>query len=520
MNVQISPRHKAVVVPYRADVARLFPHARLFDVGGANLLALPHGLDETRLLNNLGVPVPAPILYHYDWCGGTPFEAQRTTCALMTTEPRAFVLNGLGTGKTRAALWSFDYLKKAGLAQRMVVVATISTMQRTWAREAFQHFPHLSVGVLHGTKDKRLKVLGEDHDIYVINHDGLVVLERELSKRDDLDTWTLDELALFRNGQATRSKTCRRIIQDRKWVWGMTGGPVPKDPTDAYGQIRLILPGAVGDMSFTRFREATMHKVSQWKWVAKPDAMETVYKAMQPAVRFSLDDVAELPDMVELTSDVDMGPMQANLYADLEEHSLSMVEGSTITAMNEAALRVKLFQVAGGWVYATQKGVVELDPGPRLDALVETIDESASKVIVFVPFIHMLDGVSAHLRDEGYDVAVVSGDTPQRARNQIFNDFQDTAKIKVLVAHPKCMAHGLTLTAADTIVWYVPTEDLETFDQANARIRRPGQTRKQRMVMLQGTTIERMAYKRLRQKQSLQGLLLELYENQTKGRSV
>lgn len=517
--IQISQRHQALVIPHDPRVINLFPHAKLIAQNEVPRIVLPHGLDETRLLRNLGLDVPAPILWHYGFPSGDgrrPFESQRTTCAMMTVEPRAYVLNGLGTGKTLAALWAFDFLRKVGKAKRLLISGTLSTLTRVWAQEIFLHLPHLSAVVLHGSAERRKKLLAEDHDVYIVNHDGMRVIERELRARTDIDCVVLDELALFRNGSAERSKTCRRIIRDRTWVWGMTGSPTPKEPADAYGQIALLTPGNLGDMGYVRFRESVMKRVSDFKWVAKPEANAVVHAYMQPSVRYSLDDVVELPPMVEQTRDVDLSPTQTQVYDALEKHAIAKLSEGDVVALNEVACRIKLQQVACGWVYTVTRGVSCLDPAPRLEAMRDVIDEAAAKVIVFVPFIHTLTGIAAYLTKHKYDFATVSGDTPARERDKIFNKFQGTSSIKVLVAHPKCMAHGLTLTSADTIVWYAPTDDLETFDQANARIRRPGQTRRQLMVMLQGTAIERRTYQRLRAKQSLQGLLLEMYEIQTK----
>jgi len=137
------------------------------------------------------------------------------------------------------------------------------------------------------------------------------------------------------------------------------------------------------------------------------------------------------------------------------------------------------------------------------------------KVIVFVPFVHALDGIRKRLDDEGMDVATVSGATPKSDRDQLFNVFQNTSKVRVLVAHPQCMSHGLTLTAADTIIWFAPTTSLEIFEQANARIRRVGQKHKQQILMFQSTKAERQMYARLRAKQKVQNTLLEMFSDAT-----
>src|SRR4051812_17839492 len=89
-----------VVVPWRQDLANVVPHAREFHHDGTRYLLMPNGRDEARLARNLGVPIPAPILTRYDWLGQKPWEIQRTTAALLTENPRAYVLNSIGTGKT------------------------------------------------------------------------------------------------------------------------------------------------------------------------------------------------------------------------------------------------------------------------------------------------------------------------------------------------------------------------------------------------------------------------------------
>jgi SNF2 family DNA or RNA helicase len=93
--------------------------------------------------------------------------------------------------------------------------------------------------------------------------------------------------------------------------------------------------------------------------------------------------------------------------------------------------------------------------------------------------------------------------------------FQNTDKYKVLLAHPQCLAHGLTLTAANTIIWYCPTASLELYEQANARIRRVGQEHKQQVLHLQGTPVERRMYQLLQRKQKVQDQFLKMLEEAT-----
>ena len=509
--IHISAKHKVVGVPFRQDVANLFPNAKRVIVEGREHIVLPHGLEETRVLRNMGMEVPAPILSHYDWCGGTPFDVQMKTCALLTTSPRCYVLNGMGTGKTKSALWAFDYLRGNGLANRMLVVAPLSTLNFTWAKEIFGTVPHLTYTILHGTKKKRLLALEEKHDVYIINHDGLKVIADEVRKRDDINVMCLDELAVYRNGTSERTKITRELSRRFPWVWGMTGSPTPNEPTDAWAQCTIVTPNTVPKY-FSRFREDVMQRVTQFKWAPKQDALTKVFAAMQPAVRYTLDDIMELPECVERTVDVEMSDQQTKTYQQMKTQAYAAIAANEITAVNAGAVLNKLLQISAGWVYSNEREVVSMGSEHRLDALMDTINAADRKVIVFVPFIHALSGIAERLTKEGIEHAVVSGATPSSERATVFNLFQNSNKYKVIVAHPQCMAHGVTLTAADTIVWFAPTTSLEIFEQANARIRRYGQQHKQLVLMFQSTDVERRMYSRLRSKQKVQNTLLEMFE--------
>jgi SNF2 family DNA or RNA helicase len=516
MTVQISAQHKAVGIPYRLDVENLFPSAQKVTFKGTPMLVLPHGFTETKILNNLGIEVDAPILHQYDWAGGSPFNVQKQTAAMLTTNQRAYVLNGMGTGKTKTALWAFDFLRQAGIAKRALITAPLSTLNFVWAREAFDTVPHLSVGILHHpSKERRLRVLAEEHDIYVINPDGLKLLHDELINRGDIDTFIIDELATFRNGKSKRNKTARHIANGKRWVWGMTGSPTPTEPTDAWGQCLIVTPNTVPKY-FRRFQDMVMTKSGPFRFTPKKESTQIVFEVMQPAVRFTLDDVVELPQVVERTIDVDMGPQQQKAYKTIKAFSIAQIAEKQITAVNAGAALNKLMQVALGYVYTREKEVVPLDNDVRLGTLIDLVNSTDRKVLVFVSFTHALDGVRQALTAEGIDCAVVDGRTPQSQRTKIFTEFQDDDfGIKVIVAHPKTMAHGLTLTAADTVIWFGPITSLEDFEQANARVRRIGQKHKQQIIMLQGTPTEKKIYARLRSKQAIQDNILALFAEDT-----
>jgi superfamily II DNA or RNA helicase len=419
------------------------------------------------------------------------------------------------TGKTKTSLWAADFLIRTKRIRKVLVVAPLSTLQATWAREAFKTTPGLRVSVLYGTKEQRLKALNKDVDVYVINHDGVATVFEALRKRKDIDLIILDELATYRNGGAIRTKMMGKLCTPEKFVWGLTGGPMPNDPTDVWAQCRLVTPWSVPS-TMRAWRDKTMTHVGQFTWVPKPNATADAFAAMVPSVRYTLEDVMELPELIEREIIITQSDQQVQVYKELCRRLVADIGNHQVEAINEAAKINKLLQISCGAVY-TSKGVVHLDCENRLAALTEIISEAQHKVIVFANFKHTVEVIRERFEKEKIAFAKVTGDTPPKDRGQIFNDFQNNPfGARVLLAHPRCMAHGLTLTAADTIVWFGPTDDLEIFDQANARFRRVGQKRKQQVLMLCGTKAEQVSYKRLRTKQKMQGALLEMFEVNTK----
>lgn len=516
----VSAAHKMLVVPQNTAVENMFPDTRLVTLEGKSFHLVPHQPAECFLLRNMGYTVPAPILTHYDWPGQfKPFDAQMQTAGLLTMNKRAYVLNSMGTGKTSAALWAWDYLYSAGLTGKLLVVAPLSTLRFTWDREVLQTLPHRKTTVAwHASRAKRSERLHDpDADIIIINHDGAKLLHDEieaLMKAGVITTLVLDELAVYRNGKAMRTKLMKGLAAACDWVWGMTGSPMPRSPEDVWAQCQIITPHTVPKFA-SHWRDKVMTRITQFKYLPKPGAVEVAYSVMQPAVRFTMDDVQELPEFVSRTVDIPLGPKQTKVYKALTAACHAAIDKHEITAANAGAVMMKLLQVATGWVYDKDRNTVPLDGHARLSALIDAVGATDQKLLVFTPFIHSMRGISDALNKEGIEHARVHGGTPINQRSTIFNEFQNTSQYKVLLAHPQCLAHGVTLTAASVIVWYAPVTSLEIYEQANARIRRVGQKHKQLFLHFQSTPVEKRIYKLLQDHQQVQNSFLEMFADAT-----
>ena len=474
-----------------------------------SIVVIPHRVLEMQRLKELGFNPPSPIGYQYDWPGQfTPYDHQKSTADFLTLHKRCLVLNSIGTGKTVSALWAADFLMNAGVIKKVLILSPLSTLERVWGDAVFKEFYHRKSVTLYGDAKRRLKMLNTEADFYIINHDGFPIIAKEAL--DMFDLVIIDEAAVYRNPSTRRFKQFYRWLQVQPDLnlWLMTGTPTPNEPTDAWALAKLVNSPHMSK-SYTGFREQVMTKIGQWKFVPRPDSVDIVKHVLQPSIRFTREDCLDLPDTVIQTRKVEMTAEQTKHYKQMVKQLVTEVAGGTITAVNEAVKAQKLIQIALGVAYGEHGERLELDCAPRINAVKEVIEEAGEKVILFVPLTGTLRMLEREL-SKHWTVAVVNGEVSSSKRNDIFHNFQNARDPRILIAHPATMAHGLTLTAASTVVWYGPITSNEQYVQANGRVERIGKRHVSNVVHIEATEVEHRIYERLQNKQKLQGVLLDL----------
>jgi SNF2 family DNA or RNA helicase len=476
-----------------------------------NRVVVNFGVDETQVLKNLNIKAPSPIEMQYQWTGShEPFAHQKTTASFLTLNRKAFCFNEQGTGKTASAIWASDFLLNKNIIKRVLVICPLSIMDSAWRDDLFTFAPHRTVDVAYGSSKKRKEIIEQGADYVIINYDGLAIVKDEIDA-GGFDLVIVDEATHYKNAQTNRFKTLNKLIKPETWLWMMTGTPAAQSPLDAYGLAKLVNPASVPRF-FGSFRDQIMVKVTNFKWIPKENATGIVFNALQPAVRFTKDECLDLPDMVYVKREVEMTRQQKKYYEELRKKLVMQITGEQITAMNAAVAMSKLLQIAAGAVYTDDSDVLEFDIAHRYKVLREVIDESSQKVLVFVPFRHAIDILTDKLRKDGITTEVIRGDVSAPNRTQIFKTFQTTPDPRVLVIQPQAAAHGVTLTAANTIVWWGPTSSLETYAQANARIHRSGQNHKCTVVQLQGSAVEKRVYSLLDNRIDVHTKMIDLYK--------
>ena len=500
-------------------VRALLAQSRTLDQSEFNL-AVRHTAESTRVLRNIGLDAPSPIATYYDWpkIQGRfePFDHQRLMAEFMTLNRRCFNLGDMGIGKTAAALWAADWLMREGIIHKALVLAPLQNLEQTWEREIFDTLMHRKSVIVHGTQEKRMKMLAADVDFYLLNHDGVAIapVREEIKKRQDIDLIIVDEGSLFRNHDADRYKFLHSMVASKPWIWWLTGTPTPNAPTDAWSQIRIISPGRVHQY-FGGFKRQTMLKVSEHIWKPRPEAVEMVYKAMQPAIRFSKADCLDLPPVMTESWGCDLSAEQKKAFKAMRNQMIIEAQkGEPITAVNAADRLNKLRQILCGAVKRPDGEYDVLNHEPRLKVLKDAIDLATAKVLVIVPFKGIIRALEKELP---YTTGVLNGDIPIGVRNATIKAFKETDDPHTLLCHPKVMSHGLNLVEADVLIFYAPIFSNDEYRQVVERFNRPGQTRKMTVIRIGADPIEWAIYKTLDKRQFTQYSILKLYKSVVTG---
>jgi SNF2 family DNA or RNA helicase len=454
------------------------------------------------------------MLKSYQWTGKfEPFKHQKTTASFLSIRKRAFCFNEQGTGKTASVIWAADYLMNRGLIKRVLVLCPLSIMKSAWQQDLFKFAMHRSCSVAHGAAKQREKIINAGAEFVILNFDGLAVVKDAIAK-GGFDLIVIDEANAYKNPTTNRWKILNRLVLDTNpRLWMLTGTPAAQSPVDAYGLARMMdLPGC--PKYYGVFRDSVMRKVTQFKWTPKSNAQAIVHKVLQPAIRFEKKDCLDLPLVTHIEREAPLTPQQRKYYNELKNQLLFEASGEEVSAINAAIKLNKLLQISGGAVYTDTGEVLEFDVSNRLNVVLEVIEEASHKVLVFIPFTHTIELLRARLEKEGITCDVINGKVPVNKRSEIVDKFQRESNPRVLLIQPKAASHGLTLTAADTIIWYAPTTSVETYLQANARIDRAGQKNAMTVVHIKGSPVEERLYGMLQGNIDNHQKIIDLYKQE------
>lgn len=435
-----------------------------------------------------------------------------------------FDMSDPGTGKTFVRIMSFarDRKRNAGC---MLVLAPRSLLRAAWANDFAKFAPHLKVSV--ATAANREEAFNAAADVYITNHDAakwLVKQKPAFWLRFKNGHAVADEATAFKHGTTQRSKAAYKIFQPKVRVFKklvvMTATPTSNGICDIWHLVAVLDAGKRLGGSFYGFRNSVCtpqkvgHSAHAINWIDKEGAEEAVFGLIDDIViRHRIEDCVDIPKTHIYPVEYELTAKQRRVYTDMDEARILMLGkkgGPSLNAVNAAAVRTKLLQIASGAVYGND-GEPHLIDTSRYESIIDMC-EVRKHPLVFFFWKHQRDALVKEAESRGLTYAVLDGDATDNERAAIEIKYQ-LKQFDILFGHPKSVAHGFTFTAGTSTIWSSPTYDLEWWKQGNRRQARIGQKYKTEVVVcLAKDTLEEQIYHEiLMPKDGRMSTLLDLF---------
>jgi len=442
----------------------------------------------------------------------TPHPYQEKAMQFMVENAEAGLFLSPGLGKTSITLGAFKILRDQGFVTKMLVVAPLRPCYSVWPREVkkWAQFNGLSVGVLHGPK--KSKVLAEDHDVYVINPEGLRWLFGNIRGPLPFEMLVIDESSKFKQVSTQRFKTLKPHLPKFRRRYILTGSPAANSLLDLFGQVYVMDLGKTFSPYITHYRNRFFHQTGYggFDWVLKPGADKEIYDYLAPRVlRMSAEDYLDMPELIVEDIEVELPPKARAMYDQLEDAlRLDFKEGRVVAA-NAAVASMKCRQIASGGIYLDgAERTWEHIHDAKTEALSDLIEElEGQPALIAYSFHHDLDRLKKAL---GKHTPHIGGGVSGKASDAICEQW-NRGELRALIGHPQSMGHGLNLQEAGrAVIWYSLDWSLENYEQFIQRVWRQGQ--KERVFVyriIAKNTVDEAVVKALTKKDKTQAALFQ-----------
>lgn len=374
---------------------------------------------------------------------------------------------------------------------KALVIAPLYVADVTWEdeRDKWDHLRKLQLSKILGTEKQRIAGLTATADVYVINRENVKWLIEYYIKRKKpwpFDMVVVDESSSFKSNSSQRFKALKKATPITDRVILLTGTPDPNGEMDLWSQTYLLDGGERLGKTLTEYRNRYFTPGRRngnviYEWLPREGAKEAIFaKLSDMMISLTAADYLKMPERIDNVVKLRMPPEAKEQYERMEEECILELESGDVVAGNKAAVTNKLLQMANGAVYyeepeADEDGVVtgwqrkwvQIHEA-KLDALEEIVEDYGQPLVVFYSFQHDFERLMA--RFAKYDPAVI------RSRKDI--EAWNRGEVRLLFAHPASVGHGLNLQAGGSmVVWFGLPNNLEWYQQANARLYRQGQKR-------------------------------------------
>ena len=452
-----------------------------------------------------------------------PYAHQMTALEKSWSKETYAYFMEMGTGKTKVLIDNAAMLYDKGKIDGLLIVAPKGVIGTWYNQELPTHLPtHIeNVTILwqaNITKTQREKLetlfeVEESLHILIMNVEafstqkGADFASKFLSCHNTL--MVIDESTTIKNPKAHRTKNIVRLSTEAKYRRIMTGSPVTKNPLDLYSQCQFLSSWLLNFASYYSFRNryAEMKTLNMHgRSIQVVDKFKNLGELSDTLKSFSYrvlkEDCLDLPDKIYIKRQIILSPDQKKLYEQMRKEALAVLNGKQVTTVNALTQLMRLHQITCGH-FTADDGTTQRIPNNRIRELMDILEETEGKAIIWAHYQWDIKDIIKEIVKEYGPGSVVDyyGLTPQSERDPNREKFQSDPKCRFLIGTPSTGGYGLTLTAANTVIYYSNGYDLEKRLQSEDRGHRIGQKKSVTYVDINAEdTVDEKIVKSLRKK--------------------
>ena len=429
----------------------------------------------------------------------------------------------MGTGKTKVLIDNMAMLYDKGAINGALIVAPKGVIGTWYNQEIPTHLPnHIkNVSVLwqsniNKTQQEKLNTLfetGEDLHILIMNVEAFSTDKGKTFAAKFLRTHktltAIDESTVIKNPKAKRTKNILALADLCKYRRIMTGSPVTKNPLDLYSQCNFLDPFLLNFQSYFAFRNRyaemkTLHMHGRQIQIVNgfKNLSELSDKLKGFSYRVLKEDCLDLPPKIWTKRHITLTAEQAKVYKQMKEQALAVLKGKQVTSVSALTQLMRLHQITCGH-FAADDGSVQQIKNNRLSELMDVLEETEGKAIIWAHYQHDIKNIVKEIEKVHGPGSVVTyyGLTPQDERQDNIKQFQSNDEVRFLIGTPATGGYGITLTQANTVIYYSNGYDLEKRLQSEDRAHRIGQKKSVTYVdIMAEDTVDEKIVKALRKK--------------------
>ena len=452
-----------------------------------------------------------------------PYKHQLTALEKSWNKETYAYFMEMGTGKTKVLIDNMSMLYDKGKIDGALIVAPKGVVKTWYEQELPTHLPdHIeNVTVLwqsNITKNQQEKLeslfeIETSLHILIMNVEALSTDKGVKFAQKFLDShktlMAIDESTTIKTPTAKRTKNIISLGKHAKYRRIMTGSPVTKNPLDLYTQCEFLDPYLLDFSSYYAFRNryaemTTMNVRGRSIQVVKEFRhLGELSESLQPfSYRVLKEDCLDLPPKNWIKRHITLTKEQDKVYKQMKKHALAMLNGKVTSTMTVLTQLMRLHQITCGHFTADDGSVQNLDNN-RIKELIDILEETEGKAIIWANYQKDITQIVENIEKKYGPGSVVSyyGLTPQEERQDNIRQFQHDPKCRFMVGTPSTGGYGITLTAANTVIYYSNGYDLEKRLQSEDRAHRIGQKKNVTYIdIICEDTIDEKIVKALRDK--------------------